>query len=258
MVLFPIKDYNPLERIRFQTVTILLIAANVLVFLWQQSWESMEVGFYMYGLVPSVLWGTEALPPELGALSAPLTIFSSMFLHGGFMHILGNMIYLWVFGDNIEDAMGHVRFLVFYLLCGVAAALAQALATPDSIVPMVGASGAVSGVLGAYLLMHPRTHVLVVIFGRMTTRLPALMVLGLWIGMQVVSAAVDDGTGGGTAWWAHIGGFIAGVILIIPMRHRGVPLLDRAAVPSFEDGRSGSAPGQPRSRSRFPDSGSKD
>lgn len=254
MVLFPIKDYNPLERIRFQTVTVLLIAATVLAFLWQQSWPDMAVGIYRYGLVPAFLWGTVDAPPELGAVSPWLSILTSMFLHGGLMHILGNMLYLWVFGDNIEDSMGHGRFLAFYLLCGVAAALSQAAATPDALIPMVGASGAVSGVLGAYLLMHPRTHVLVVIFGRMTARLPAFAVLGLWIVMQVASAAVDDGTGGGTAWWAHIGGFVAGIILIIPMRHRGVPLLDRPPVPNFEDMEARPAR---RSRSRFPDSGSR-
>lgn len=257
MVLFPIKDYNPRERIRFHTVTILLIAANVLAFLWQQTWPEVDTGFYIYGLVPSLFWGYWDLMPIYGQVTPIMTILTSMFLHGGVMHILGNMIYLWVFGDNIEDSMGHGRFLAFYLLCGVAAGLTQAAMTPLSDVPMVGASGAVSGVLGAYLLLHPRTHVLVVVFGRFTTRLPTYAVLGLWIAIQIVSAALDDGTES-TAWWAHIGGFVAGMVLILPMRQRGVPLFDHMPEPVFADDAHPTAPTPKRSRSRFPNSGSRD
>lgn len=257
MVLFPIKDYNPRERIRFHTVTVLLIAANVAAFLWQQTWLDMEAGFFTYGLVPSLLWEFWDLMPFPGEITPAMTVFTSMFLHGGVMHILGNMVYLWVFGDNIEDSMGHARFLVFYLLCGIAAALTQAAITPLSNTPMVGASGAVSGILGAYFILHPRTHVLVVVFGRFTTRLPTYAVLGLWIATQVVSAAIDDGSES-TAWWAHIGGFIAGMLFVLPMRQRGVPLFDRMLEPAFADDSSPATSKPKRSRSRFPASGSRD
>ena len=234
MVLFPLKDYNPREHIRFQVVTFLIIAANVAAYLWEQTWPDLESGFFIYGLVPSLLWEFWNLQPMGVEVTPVMTIFTSMFLHGGFLHILGNMLYLWVFGDNVEDSMGHGRFLVFYLLCGVAAALTQAAVTPHSNIPMVGASGAISGILGAYFVLHPRTHVLVAIFARFTARLPTYAVLGLWILTQSVSAAVDDGTDS-TAWWAHIGGFVAGMILILPFRRRGVLLFDRIPEPVFAE-----------------------
>jgi membrane associated rhomboid family serine protease len=262
MAFIPLKDYNPLQRIRFQTVTVMLIAASVAVFLWQSSLPEGEArnAIYALGLVPSVLFGTETLPDGVALVAPEITILTSMFLHGGWMHLIGNMLYLWIFGDNIEDAMGHGRFLVFYLLCGTAAALSQAAMASDSTIPMVGASGAISGVLGAYILLHPRTKVLVALIGRLLVTLPAVTVLGLWILLQFVSASLDDGAGGGTAWWAHIGGFVAGLILIIPMRDRSVPLFDRAPH-SPGDPPPGAPPprwslrGRTGRGSRFPDSG---
>jgi membrane associated rhomboid family serine protease len=143
------------------------------------------------------------------------------------MHLIGNMLYLWIFGNNIEDAMGHWRFLLFYLLCGAAAALAQVLQDPASEIPMIGASGAIAGVLGAYLLLYPRARVLVLVFLGFfvtTLRLPALLVLGLWFVLQFLNAAAAGETGGGVAWWAHIGGFVAGLGLILVFRDRRVAL----------------------------------
>jgi len=156
-----------------------------------------------------------------------LTPFTSMFLHGGFMHLGGNMLYLWIFGNNIEDAMGHGRFIVFYLLCGVAAVFAQALPDPESAIPMIGASGAISGVLGAYLLLFPHARVLVAIpigFYVHTMSLKAGIVLMIWFGMQIFSS-LAAGDGPGVAWFAHIGGFVAGVALIPLFKYPHVRLL---------------------------------
>ena len=179
------------------------------------------------GVTPATLLGDARLPPELYLVPPVATVFSSMFLHGGFMHLAGNMLYLWIFGNNIEDSMGHTRFVIFYLLCGVAAVLAQAWPNPDSTIPMIGASGAISGVLGAYLLLFPRAHVLVLIplgaFSRLVP-LPAMVVLGFWFVLQLISSAFTDGSQGGVAFGAHIGGFVAGMILIPVFKHRHVRL----------------------------------
>ncbi|HJO96426.1 MAG TPA: rhomboid family intramembrane serine protease, partial [Rhodospirillales bacterium] len=151
-------------------------------------------------------------------------LITSMFLHGSWWHLIGNMLYLWVFGDNIEDSMGHRRFVAFYLITGIVAALTHAVMDPESATPMVGASGAISGVMGAYLVLHPRVKVLALIFNRIPVRLPAYVLLVGWIVFQLFNAY---GSGGSTAWWAHIGGFFAGVVLIVPFRYKTVPLFDR-------------------------------
>ncbi|MDP6572273.1 MAG: rhomboid family intramembrane serine protease [Rhodospirillales bacterium] len=254
MALFPLKDDNPLTRIPFQYVTAVLVGVCVAVFLWQVSLAAEgETAILGLGAIPAVLFGSRELAPELVLVPAPLTLVTSMFLHGGWMHLIGNMVFLWIFGDNIEDSMGHLRFLVFYLACGVAAALAHAALNAGSIVPMVGASGAISGVMGAYLVLHPRTQVLV-LFMYMVTRLPAFVVLGLWIGLQVVNAAMIGGApGGGTAWWAHIGGFIAGAALIVPFRHKTVPLFDGGGLPGRR-GRTAPSRRRRKRRSILPDS----
>ena len=168
-------------------------------------------------MIPAVLLGVRELPPELVLVPPAMTTLTSMFMHGGWMHLIGNMLYLWIFGDNVEDSMGHVRFVVFYVLCGLAAVFAQALPEPGSTIPMVGASGAISGVLGAYLLLYPHARVLVAIpFGFIlhTTRIPAGLVLALWFGLQLLSNMMTPAGEGGVAFRAHIGGFIAGMALI--------------------------------------------
>lgn len=215
--MIPLHDDNPTEIAPI--VTVALIALCVLAFLWQLSLgeQGGVVAVYAFGLIPAVLFGSEQLPAEVAVVAPPLTVFTSMFLHGGWMHLIGNMLYLWIFGNNIEDCMGHGRFVLFYLLCGIAAAMAQALPDPGSVVPMIGASGAISGVLGAYLMLYPRAHVLVAIplgFFLYTARLPALAVLGFWFVFQVLNSLLTAQQGGGVAWGAHIGGFVAGMVLI--------------------------------------------
>ncbi|MSO91800.1 MAG: rhomboid family intramembrane serine protease [Rhodospirillales bacterium] len=226
-MLLPLKDDNPLKRIPFQYVTVATIATCVAVFLWQLSLgpRGGQQAVYAYGVVPAVLFGFKDLPPDVAAIPEWLTLITSMFLHGGWMHLIGNMLFLWVLGDNVEDSMGHVRFVIFYVLSGIAAGLAQSGLNPESTVPMIGASGAISGVIGAYLMLHPKAPIHTLVF-RFIVKLPAFVVLGFWIVFQLISASIASNTGGGVAWWAHIGGFVAGAILIIPMRHRDVPLFD--------------------------------
>jgi membrane associated rhomboid family serine protease len=225
--MIPLHDNVPTRRPPL--VTIGLIAACVLVFIWQagHSAAGQEAIAYSLGFVPALLFSDKVLPPELYLLPAPLTVFSAMFLHGGLWHLGGNMLYLWIFGNNVEDAMGHGRFVLFYLLCGLVAALAQALPHPGSEIPMLGASGAVSGVLGAYLLLHPRARVLVLLpLGCIfyTLRLPAMVVLGFWFGLQLLNSLLADPDVPGVAWLAHVGGFVAGMVLIFFFRRRGVRL----------------------------------
>lgn len=227
----PLKDSNPLRIIPFQIVTAGLIAACIGVYLWQVSLVEREATrmILAFGAIPAVVLDRRELDPALALIPAWATLISSQFLHAGWLHLGGNMLYLWVFGDNIEDAMGHGRFLLFYLACGVAAGLAHVLSGPESVNPVIGASGAVSGVLGAYLVLHPRVRVLVLAFKWLPLRLPAYFVLGGWIGLQILNVYLGSGAleDGGVAWWAHIGGFIAGVILIVPMRRKGLPLFDK-------------------------------
>jgi membrane associated rhomboid family serine protease len=224
--MIPLRDDNPPGSKPFFTITFIVIC--VLVFLWQFSLGGAggQRAIYALGVIPAVLIGGAHLPPDLAVVPPTLTVLTSMFMHGGWMHLIGNMLYLWIFGDNVEDSMGHGRFVIFYLLCGVAAALAQALPEPNSEIPMVGASGAISGVLGAYLLLHPHARVLVAIpFGFIlhTMRLPAGLVLVLWFGLQLLSNTMSQG-GGGVAFRAHIGGFVAGMLLVGIFKRRNVRL----------------------------------
>lgn len=224
--MIPLHDDNPTDIFPYLTVT--FIVACVLVFFWQLSLgPAGQKAVYALGVIPATLLQGKSLSPDLYLIPAELTLLTSMFLHGGWMHLIGNMLYLWIFGNNVEDAMGHTRFIFFYIICGIAAALAQSLPDPASVTPMIGASGAISGVLGAYLLLHPRARVLVaiplVVF-IYTTRLPAMAVLGFWFVFQLVSSLLADSGGGGVAWGAHVGGFIAGVLLIPFFKYRRVKL----------------------------------
>ena len=229
----PLKDSNPLKVIPFQVVTVTIIALCIGVFAWQSLLPERAAfeAALSYGVIPAVLFDYRDLPPQLAVIPAEATVFTSMFLHADWLHLGGNMLYLWVFGDNIEDSMGHVRFVAFYLVCGVAAVLAHGLMDPTSTVPLVGASGAISGILGAYLLLHPRVRVITLLLFRipLPLPLPAYIVLGGWILLQVFNLYVGDGMAaeGGTALWAHIGGFVAGVLLIVPMRRKGLKLFDQ-------------------------------
>jgi membrane associated rhomboid family serine protease len=228
--MFPLRDDNPPSRPPI--VTRAFVALCVLVFLWQFSMGAGgEQIIYALGVIPAVLLGHAELPSDIALVPPSATMFTSMFMHGGWMHLIGNMLYLWIFGDNVEDSMGHGRFTVFYLTCGVAAVFAQALPDPNSTIPMVGASGAISGVLGGYLLLYPHARVLVAIpfgFYLHTTRLPAGIVLAMWFGLQLLSNAMSGAAEGGVAFRAHIGGFIAGMVLISFFKRRNVRLFHRA------------------------------
>ncbi len=210
--MIPLKDDNPTAG--RPIVTYFLIGICVVIFLIQLGSQSYKTGqlFYSYGLIPSVLMGHNQLPMDLYIVPAYATIFTSMFMHGGFMHLIGNMLYMWIFADNIEDNLGPKKFLIFYLLAGIGAAMTQVLMDTHSQVPMVGASGAIGGVLGAYLINHPNAKVLVLIpfgFFSQLIKIRALYVLGFWFVLQFISS------GGGIAYAAHIGGFVSGMILIL-------------------------------------------
>ena len=225
--MIPLRDDNPTTL--KPVITIGLIALCTLVFFWQLSLGAhAEAMIQALGVMPAALFGKQAPPPEFMQVPAVLTVVTSMFLHGGWMHLIGNMLYLWIFGNNVEDAMGHGRFVVFYLVCGVAAVLAQALPAPDSTIPMIGASGAISGVLGAYLLLYPHARVLVLIpfgyFSRMVY-LPAMVVLGFWFLLQFISILLADPNQPGVAFGAHAGGFVAGMLLIPLFKRREIRLL---------------------------------
>ena len=221
--MIPLRDDRPTRTIAFVTVAIIIL--NALVF-WHElslgNSEHVESFFATFALTPAFL-------THAPSVNSYLTIFTSMFLHGGWLHILGNMLYLWIFGNNVEDSVGHFKFIVFYLLCGIAAAAAQVAISPDSTVPMIGASGAISEVLGAYLVLLPRARVLALfpiwIFWRVFY-VPAMLMLALWFGMQLLSglAVLHVDVNGGVAFWAHVGGFVAGILLTPIFKKRGVRL----------------------------------
>ncbi|MCK0197561.1 rhomboid family intramembrane serine protease [Ancylobacter sp. 6x-1] len=221
----PLNDENPLEEVRHAYVTWALIAANVAVFLLvQQGWTgAIETSTaFSYGTIPAVLSHMAVLPEDFIHLPAEATLASYMFFHGGWGHLIVNMAFLWVFGDNVEDALGHARYLAFYFLTGIAGAIVYTLGHPASEVPLIGASAAVSGVVGAYAMLHPNVRIWVLVLMRIPLRLPAIWPIGAWILYQVWSAVTQNQAD--TAWLAHLGGLVAGGLLVIPMRRRGVPL----------------------------------
>ena len=224
MPFIPLHDTAPHYLIARPWTTYILIAAAVLMFLAQiaEGIDGVPRIIYGLGVIPAVLAGKAELSPELALVDPAFTLVTSQFLHGGFAHLFGNMVFLWVFGDNVEDAMGHRRFLAFYLICGVLAALAHIAADPTSATPTIGASGAISGVLGAYLILHPKSRILVPVIV-IPLYLPAWLVLTAWFGLQFVSASSGP-VAQNVAWWAHIGGFVAGAALIFVFRYKAVPL----------------------------------
>lgn len=217
--MLPIRDHNP--SLRTPYVTYVLIGLNVAVFLYGLAFVQTDLQlrqfYFDYAMVPFRLSNGEN----------PAQLITHMFLHGGFMHIAGNMLFLWIFGDNMEEEMGHLPFFVFYLLSGIAAAMLQYLPAQYSNIPMVGASGAIAGVMGGYLLLFPKARVDVFIFFIVFFRIlpiPSFIVLGLWMALQVFQGFATDINGGGTAYWAHVGGFIAGFLLTVPLwLRRGGP-----------------------------------
>lgn len=224
----PLHDENSLESIRFQFVTIALIVANVAIYLLEMNGMPDAV-IASFAIVPVELLDTSALPIPADPTQGPhvpenLTLLSYMFFHGDLLHLIGNMLFLWVFGDNVEDAMGHIKFFFFYIICGVVAGLVHALVLPTSPVPLIGASGAVAGVIAAYLVLHPKVQVWVLALKAIPLRISALFALGAWVALQVVMVMLPQV--GPVAWWAHIGGLAAGAVLIVFMRRPGVPLFD--------------------------------
>lgn len=249
----PLHDENRLKSIRFQYVTVALIALNVLVYVFEQT-DIGDAVLGSFALIPGELLGVGAPGGAISGGSAswlvpePATLLSYMFFHGSIYHLAGNMLFLWVFGDNVEDAMGHVKFLAFYLACGIFAGLTHTVIANSSLgsslselvpgsgdvpvsalnMPLIGASGAVAGVIAAYLMLHPRVRIWVLAFNAIPLRISAAIALGAWIIMQIVMVVIPHS--GPVAWWAHIGGLIAGAILVVFLRRRGVPLFDKVAV----------------------------
>lgn len=210
--MFPIRDHNPSERTPYVTFT--LIGINIAVYLiglaTLQSDQDIARFYFDYAMIPARLTEGDNYP----------ALVTSIFLHAGFMHLAGNMLFLWIFGDNLEDKMGHIPFLIFYLFCGIGASLAQFAAEPSSVVPMVGASGAIAGVMGGYLLLFPKAKVDVFIFFIVFFRIfpiPAWIMLGLWFGLQLFNGIGSNLTGGGVAYWAHAGGFVIGFVATLPL-----------------------------------------
>jgi membrane associated rhomboid family serine protease len=224
----PLHDGVPVRHVRAPFVTVGVIVICVVIFasgfagLWQGDLNVVAAGF---GMIPSVLFGTAILPDDMQAAPAFLTPLTNIFLHASLVHLAGNMLFLWVFGDNVEDAMGHVRFVAFVLACGVAGSLGHAWMHPASESPLIGASGAVSGVIAAYLVLHPHVRVLGLVLKAIPVRLPALWVLGAWIGLQLFQALA--GLDASVGWWAHIAGFAAGLVLTPVFVRPGTALLGR-------------------------------
>ena len=227
----PLHDANSLKYIKVQYVTIGLIAINVVVWLVTglgSSQEFSDAAVVGLGYIPAVAFDFADLEPSLVLVPEDATYITYAFLHGDFTHLASNMLFLWVFGDNVEDALGHVRFLLFYLLCAAAGALAHGLVQPASEAPLIGASGAVSGVVAAYFLLHPKVRVWVLVFFRIPLPLPAVIPLAFWIAQQFYMLAVEGDVA--VSWGAHVGGILAGALLVLVMRRRGVPLFDRTIV----------------------------
>ena len=216
----PLKDLNP--RRTYPIINTTLILANVLVFVYQYTLppHAFKVFMTTYATIPARFpaWLSGHAPFE----SAFVPLFTSMFLHSGVLHIAGNMLFLWIFGDNVEDFYGHFTYLFFYLLCGIGSGLLHVVFNMSSAVPALGASGAISGVMGAYMILYPRSQILTLVFVFLVP-IPAVIILGLWFIMQFLSAfgslgAVGSGASGGVAWWAHVGGFLLGMLITIMTR----------------------------------------
>lgn len=213
--MIPLRDDNPTELVPFVTVGFIII--NVLVFFYQLSLGPQARQFVIQlGTIPWEITHFRT-HPESAALPPFVSLFTSMFLHGGWAHLIGNMLFLWIFGNNIEDALGHFKFVIFYVLTGLLASAGHIVANPNSLVPTIGASGAISGIMGAYILLYPRARVLTLVFLVwiiQVVEIPAIIFLGIWFVLQLSSGFTTAGTGGGVAWFAHIGGFVAGLILV--------------------------------------------
>ena len=219
----PLHDTNPLKVIRFQMVSGTIIILNILVFFYTHYALGTQAGNeanLSWGMVPAVLTGNASLPSDLARIPEVATLFTYMFIHAGWLHVIGNMAFMWVFADNVEDALGHFRFLAFYLFCGVAAALVHTAINPASQAPLVGASGAVAGVIAAYLVLYPKARIWVLLFLKIPVPVPALFALAGWFGFQVISLAGPQSGDVVVAFWAHIGGFLTGLVIALFLKAR--------------------------------------
>lgn len=220
----PLHDDAPLQVIRFQFVTLSIIIGNIIIYLFTGAFQGEELSMRVaasFGVIPHEVTDIRNFGVPDNPVPAPLTFVTYMFVHASWMHLLTNMLFLWVFADNVEDAFGHVSFAIFYLICGTVAAGAHVMMTPGSDAPLIGASGAVSGVLGAYMLLYPRARILMLMFIPVPIRISAFWVLGIWFAIQIFSLV--NASAGGTvevAWWAHIGGFLAGLLTTLILRSR--------------------------------------
>jgi len=231
----PLHDQKQLENVKLQYITLLLIAVNVIIWL-TTSFNNEDVAaanalFYSYGFIPAVINDQVLLPAEYTVLPEAASYVSYSFFHANFMHLAGNMLFLWVFGDNVEDAMGHFRFIVFYILCAIAGALFHGFAFPDSESPLIGASGATAGIVAAYLILHPKVKVWILAFSRIPLRLSAMWVLGAWIALQFFNFFLLADSE--VSWAAHIGGLIAGAILIFVFKRSDVKAWDKELEPKI-------------------------
>jgi membrane associated rhomboid family serine protease len=221
----PLYDKVAFRHIKRPLGVYILLGANLVVFAFSAALPQDSKLALAFGMIPAVVFGEAALSPEIVHAPAFLTPMTSLFLHGDLMHLAGNMLFLWVFGDNVEDAMGTPRFIIFYLLCGACAAMAHALAMPHSDSPLIGASGAVSGLISAYLLLHPHVRVFGLVLKWLPLTLPAVYVIAAWILLQFGSALFGGDPDVG--WWAHVGGIVAGSLLIVVFKRSDVMLFDR-------------------------------
>ncbi|MEM7299949.1 MAG: rhomboid family intramembrane serine protease [Pseudomonadota bacterium] len=229
MVFIPLHDDKALDNIGFHWVNITLILANVAIWLIGGAivtgTNTATAVSFTYGFIPSVANDLKVLPAQYDLLPDYASYLTYAFFHADFWHLAGNMLFLWVFGDNVEDAMGHIRYLIFYLLCAAAAAYFHGFVFQTSDSPLIGASGAASGVVGAYLMLHPKVKVWVLVLSRIPLRLPALWLLGGWAAYQIIMFVVDSD--GNVSWAAHVGGIVAGLVLVVVFKKRSVPLFDR-------------------------------
>ncbi len=226
----PLHDANHLKHIDAQYVTIGLIVANVIVFFLTAAGgeEIAQAAVIGFGYIPSTVFDYAERPAELVYVPDGATYLTYAFLHGDAWHLAGNMLFLWIFGDNVEDALGHVRFLIFFVLCAAGGALVHGLIVPESQAPLIGASGAIAGIVAAYLMLHPKVKIWILAFGRIPLRIPAWIALAMWIGFQFLMLAFmgeDE-----ISWAAHVGGIVTGAALVLVLRRRGVPLFDREIV----------------------------
>lgn len=221
LIMFPLRDENPTKLTPVVTIAFIVICSALYLIQLAGGESVARTQVFEYGLIPGEVTQGEGIGINMLISGHFYSFFSSIFIHGGFFHVLGNMLFLWIFGNNIEDALGHKRFILFFLACGFIAGLAQVATDTNSVIPMVGASGAVSGIMGAYILLFPRAKIVTLLFlGIFITiiRISAGWYIGGWFVMQAVQGIASSPGGGGVAWWAHIGGFIAGLVLLPLMK----------------------------------------